>query len=78
VFWRIGAAALAAGVVCAALRFALLGSSALVVLIVGAVTYGAVYAAAIMVAGVLDASEWSLVRRLLRRERMAVRTNVAC
>jgi hypothetical protein len=48
------------------------------VLIVGAVTYGAVYAAAIMVAGVLDASEWSLVRRLLRRERMAVRTNVAC
>ena len=77
-FWRIGAAALGAGVVCAALRFALLGSSPLVVLIVGAVTYGAAYAAAIMVAGVLDASEWSLVRRLLRRERMAVRTNVAC
>jgi O-antigen/teichoic acid export membrane protein len=78
VLWRIGAAALGAGVVCAVARSALLGAGPLVVLVVGAVAYGLAYAAAITVAGILDAGEWSLVRGLLRRDWMPARRNVAC
>ena len=78
VLGRIAGAALAAGVVCAAARFALLGSGPFVVLAVGGIAYAAAYAAAIVVAGVLDAGEWSLLRGLLRRQRTPARRNVAC
>ena len=78
VLWRIGAAALAAGVVCAVARLAFAQTAPILVLAACAVAYGASYAAAILAAGVLDDSEWSMLRGLIRRVCMPPRRNVAC
>jgi O-antigen/teichoic acid export membrane protein len=78
VLWRIGGAALAAGVACAATRLLLLNTSPIVLLIVCAMTYGLAYAGAILAAGVLDDGEWSMLQSLLRREWLPARRKVAC
>jgi hypothetical protein len=49
-----------------------------VLLCAGAIVHGLAYAGAILAAGVLDASEWSIIRGLARRARAPARRDVPC
>jgi O-antigen/teichoic acid export membrane protein len=68
VLGRIGGAALAAGIVSAATRLALVQAGPYYILVACAMTYTATYAAAILAGGILESSEWALLRGLMRRE----------
>ena len=65
--WRIGAAALLAGAVAAAVRLALGGSHPVTILAGCAAVYAVAYAGLVFAGGIIEAAEWAALRGLMPR-----------
>src|SRR6185295_15592234 len=76
VLGRIGAAAIAAGVVCAAVRWAMLPADPPVVLMVCGLFYAIAYWLAIVAVRVVDRDDYAVLRGLVNRGPMAPRRTV--
>src|SRR5262245_2378393 len=74
---RIGRDAIVAGAACAVARLIVLPAGAYAVVAVGAVAYGIAYAIAVVVAGILEPAEWSVLGRAITRGWVPAHINVA-